>query len=696
MSDNVGSIKYDASIDTQGIRRDAKKIEDAIKGSTSESSTALNKMAKSFNVDMSSVSGKSFEVRSAFLQTQVAQESLSSAIAKYGKDSFQAQKASLDLEKAQYNLRDANDSAGDSFSGLGKVAKVGMATAAAAVAAGVALIGSHIGDAVKRVDTLERFPKVMENMGFSASDAESQVKRMADSLKGLPTSLDAITTFVSRVAPMSGGVKKATDVALAFNNAVLAGGGPIYRQADAIEQFSQMLGKGIPDMAAWRTLQEAMPATLSQVAKSMGIASGDTTKLYEALQSGKFSMQDFSDEIIKLNEKGLPGYKNFAEQAKDATQGIQTGWENFNISITRGVADIIQSIGSANISNAISNIGAGLENGLKGFGQFIKDIQPGIKMFNDALGWMWQQFKPIFDSISANKPLLDFISSFFAALATIVGGTLVAAFGLAVGAVVVVIGIFEALRNVGLFLGDVIYNVATFFVNAWNAIVGAWSAAVGWFNGVVGGIRGAFSAIPGIISGVFSSAWGAATGVWNGAASWFGGIVNGIIGWFARLPGQVGSFAQGAWNSLVGAFTGAASIGSNIIRGIVSGLNPGPIIARMKEIASSALDTVKSFLGIHSPSRVFRDQVGKQIGAGMALGISDSASLVSNSALKLSNGLIGTFDNITSPTLGIDGTGSISGSVGGRSISMTNTYIVNNQADAEIISRKQAYAMGAV
>lgn len=594
MADNVGSIKFDASIDTQGIRNDAKKIEG--------------------------------------------------------------------------DLNNIGERGNSAFGGLGKVAKVSFAAAAAAAAAGVALIGSHIDDAVKRVDTLNRFPTVMENMGYSANDAETQVKRMADSLRGLPTSLDAITTFVSRVAPMSGGVKKATDVALAFNNAVLAGGGPIYRQADAIEQFSQMLGKGVPDMMAWRTLQEAMPATLSQVAKSMGIASGDTTQLYEAIQSGKFSMQDFSDEIIKLNNKGLPGYKNFTEQAKDATQGIQTGWENFKISITRGVADIIQSIGSANISNAISNIGAGFENGLKGFGQFIKDIQPGIKMFNDALGWMWQQFKPIFDSISANKPLLEFLGTFFKALAVIVGVVLVAAFGLALAAVVFVIGIFEALRNVGLFLGDTIYNVATFFVDAWNTIVKAWSNAAGWFNGAVGGIRGAFSSIPGTIAGVFSSAWRAVTSIWGGIGSWFSGLGGQMLG-----------------------------AGRNIIDGLVKGISGGKdaVVNKIKEIASNSLQAIKDFFGIKSPSRVMA-QMGTYMMQGWSIGMDKSSSMAISSAQRASSGVLGTFDNLTSPTLGIDGTGSLSGSYGSRTANITNNYVVNNQADAEIISKQQAYAMGAV
>lgn len=236
--------------------------------------------------------------------------------------------------------------------------------AAAAVNKAMNLVGNSIGDAISRVDTLARFPTVMKNLGFSAEDASKQVNRIAQELIGLPTSLDSLVTFVQRVSPLSTNLKEATDLALAFNNAVLAGGGPTYRQADAIEQFSQMLAKGKPDMMAWRTLQEAMPATLGQIAKQLGITSGNTLELYDALMDGTIGFDDLTDAVIGLNTKGLPGFKNFEDQAKDATAGIATGIQNAQTAITRGLAKILQTIGQQNISNAIADIGKAFERGL--------------------------------------------------------------------------------------------------------------------------------------------------------------------------------------------------------------------------------------------------------------------------------------------------------------------------------------------
>ena len=46
----------------------------------------------------------------------------------------------------------------------------------------------------------------------------------------------------------------------------------------------------------------------------------------------------------------------------------------------------------------------------------------------------------------------------------------------------------------------------------------------------------------------------------------------------------------------------------------------GVIVKAAKSAAKSALDAAKSALGIHSPSRVFRDQVGKMMALGMGIG----------------------------------------------------------------------------
>lgn len=66
-------------------------------------------------------------------------------------------------------------------------------------------------------------------------------------------------------------------------------------------------------------------------------------------------------------------------------------------------------------------------------------------------------------------------------------------------------------------------------------------------------------------------------------------------------------------------------LGKNIISGIVSGItgNVGAIVDAARDAASNAFEAAKNFLGIESPSKLFRSKVGKMIAEGMALGIGD-------------------------------------------------------------------------
>lgn len=214
---------------------------------------------------------------------------------------------------------------------------------------GTIIIGMfNFDDAVKRVDALNNFPRVMGNLGISAKDAEASMKRMSDALLGLPTTLDEATLSVQRFTSANGNVKASTEMFLALNNAILAGGASTQVQSTALEQLSQAYAKGKPDMMEWRTAMTAMPAQLKQVAMAMGYAS--SSDLGEALRSGAVSMNEFMATIVKLNKQGVNGFKSFDEQARNSTGGIATSLRNLKTTFTRAFADILNAVGQSNIA----------------------------------------------------------------------------------------------------------------------------------------------------------------------------------------------------------------------------------------------------------------------------------------------------------------------------------------------------------
>lgn len=86
------------------------------------------------------------------------------------------------------------------------------------------------------------------------------------------------------------------------------------------------------------------------------------------------------------------------------------------------------------------------------------------------------------------------------------------------------------------------------------------------------------------------------------------------------------------------------TIGSNIISGIASGISAGvdAIVSAARQAAASALNAAKKFLGIASPSKVMRDQVGKFIPEGVAVGIESNTKPLMEAMHDLSDLTAGT------------------------------------------------------
>lgn len=99
-----------------------------------------------------------------------------------------------------------------------------------------------------------------------------------------------------------------------------------------------------------------------------------------------------------------------------------------------------------------------------------------------------------------------------------------------------------------------------------------------------------------------------------------GMLATGLIQAVPQLISKIPSIISQIKNAFTSINWG--EVGSNIIKGIANGLKNagGAIVEAAKGAAESALNAAKNFLGIHSPSRVFRDQVGKMMALGMGIG----------------------------------------------------------------------------
>ena len=315
-------------------------------------------------------------------------------------------------------------SIGKGLSG-GFAAKVGaVAGIASTVFSKVAsAVTGSLNSAISRADQMNNFPKVMKNLGYSATDAAASIKKISDALDGLPTTSSAMTGMVQQLAPLTSNLDEATDIALAFNNAMLAGGASTMEQENALTQYTQMLSAGKVDMQAWRSIQAAMPGQLNQVAEAMLGAGKNSNDLYEAMKNGSISFDDFNKKVMELNQNGFGKYASFAQQAKDATQGIGTAMENVQNRVAKAVQKVIEAVGVENIAGAINGFSsqfgkigdaaAGMVTGVKGwFGKAAQAAQPLVSIWQSDFGQLGVYLKGLASNAQAfGGSLLDVVTN---------------------------------------------------------------------------------------------------------------------------------------------------------------------------------------------------------------------------------------------------------------------------------------------
>lgn len=253
-------------------------------------------------------------------------------------------------------------------------------------------VTTSLDGAITRFDTLHSYPKVMNSLGFSTDAAKASVSKLNASVQGLPTSLSDIVRSAQSLTSVTGNMDKATDTAIALNHALLASSASTADVSRAQQQYSQMLAVGKPDMQSWRTLQETMAPALTKTAKKLGIVSGNTTELYNAMKNGQITFDQFNAALIECDTEA----GGFAETALSASKTIRTGFTN--------IRSAVENI-EMRITSAFNNI---LDS--QGLGGFV-DILDKVKSSIYSLSGAFMETKDGIDYTFKPAILQDFMSA---------------------------------------------------------------------------------------------------------------------------------------------------------------------------------------------------------------------------------------------------------------------------------------------
>lgn len=311
-------------------------------------------------------------------------------------------------------------------------------------------------------------------------------------------------------------------------------------------------------------------------------------------------------------------------------------------------------------ADAADSVFSAISSGVETFGDAVNDlVLPAIDQLSPALN-------DFFGAIQTAQPLLEFIANIIGIELAAAISTAIKLFAAITEVVAFVITGFEQLyEDISGFVTGVVQFFTVDLPNAINAL-GQWFAqlpgniaaflsmvitsVVAWVanmaaNAVnagsrfISGIAGFLSALPGNI------------------ASWLAGVISTVIGWVSQFASNATSAATQFASNLIDGLASipgqVTSIGSNIIQGLVNGVTgaAGKLIDAVKDAVGGAIEGAKNLLGIHSPSRVFRE-IGQYTMQGAALGVDDDADLLSKSTDNAMRGMISTAQDIAVPGVG--------------------------------------------
>lgn len=494
------------------------------------------------------------------------------------------------------------------ISKLGGIAKKGAGVAVAAVGAVTAALGAGVVAGVKYNASIESYQTSFEVMTGSAEKAAEVIDKLKKVGAETPFELQDLADSTQLLMNYGFSADEAMDKMMMLGDISQGSADKMSRIATA---YGQMSSAGKVSLEDVKQMIEAGFNPLQEISESTGES---MASLYDRISKGTISVDEITASMQRATSEGGKYFQSMEKQSQTFSGLISTLKDNAQQllgEIVKPISDgLTESLLPAAIS-AIEQLTQGFEeNGVSGMIQAAGNIVNGL-----------------FTGIMENAPLListgmELLNQFWLGIATglpeliMKGFEIVTQLALGImqnlpqlvtqGSAAItnyVSGLLSALPSVLQSGVQMILRLVDGIINNLPAIVAAAAQAIARF------VASIASNLPQILS----------TGI-----KIIGELASGLI---RAIPNLVGKIPQ-IISAIKDAFLSVdwISVGVNIIKGIASGVASaaGQLVDAAVSAATDALNWVKSKLGIHSPSRVFRDQVGKNMALGIGVGFEDN------------------------------------------------------------------------
>lgn len=559
----------------------------------------------------------------------------------------------------------AGKSIGGSFlGGLGGAISAG----AGAVIGGIAAVGGAFTDAIGNVASYgDNIDKMSQKMGMSAQAYQEWDAVMQHSGTSMETMKAGMKTLANAVANGNEAFQKIglTQEQIASMSqeelfgATIKGLQNVDNETERTYLAGQLLGRGATELGALlNTSAEDTDKMRQRVHELGGVMSDEAVKAAAAYQD---SLQDMKTAFTGLKNNMLAEFLPSIKSVMDGLAEIFTGNSEQGIGmITTGINGMMRKIGEAipKLAQIATQIIASLAQ------TFVANLPQVIGMgysiigtlaqsINTNLPLIWQSIQGIFTSIGTTfmtygptmlqegfNLLTNLALGIVSNAPAVVDGfsqCVSQAFGLLDGNMSgfldkgietvsqIANGILQNLPSVITSLGNMAVSALTFLLQNMPMFLQKGVELIGKIaSGIIQNLPAIVTAITQVIARLIQTLLQNMPQFLQKGIELIGKVASGIVQAIPNVISAMKSAAQGAFNAFKE--INWLELGSNVISGIVSGITgaAGNLFGSLKDLASQALNAAKDALKVGSPSRLFRDEVGRWIPRGISVGIEDT------------------------------------------------------------------------
>lgn len=594
-----------------------------------------------------------------------------------------------DLGNETRKAGNATDETSGKFSKLGEVAKGAAKVALAVVGATATAVGALVKQAVESYAEYEQLVGGVDTLFGSAS---AEVQKKADNAyktAGMSANeyMETVTGFsASLIQSLGGDTEKAA------------------KYADmAITDMSDNANKMGTDMSLIQNAYQGFAKQNYTMLDNLKLGYGGTKEEMERLLedaskiSGiKYDISSYADIVDAIHvvqtEMGITG--TTAKEASTTIQGsissMKSAWQNLITGLADENADL-----DVLVTNMIESVGTVVENVLpkisvaaEGIVSIIQNLIPQIPPLIEQL------LPPLLEgALSLIQGLVTILPKITSTITGMLPSVLTSLVGMTPEILTSILTIITELLNaITGMLPTIVESIMQVVPQLITSLVAATpqllDAAIQFLLAIVEAvptiITSLVDALPLIVSTIISTLLSNLPMLQNAAFQLFFGIIKAIPEIIVALSKEVPNIIKGITDGLVKGIPELVKTGGNMLKGLFDGLLDITAIGNaVKKLFNGIVGGLKEKFGIHSPSKVMADIIGKNLALGIGSGFEKNIGAVNREISKSLN-----FDDAS---VNINANGAKSG--GGLTVYQTNNYKQAYTSPVEKYkSKQQLYA----